>query len=119
MAYKEKLYEKIVEAVKADSLENYNNWKAHTGCAAEDFLDGVKWLIDVDWHGHPANYALGCSPQGEIVKLRCSHTSNYDGYWTTTYRLDGKPVYPHIFRWDFPSINISDIKGWRRELGLN
>lgn len=81
-------YELIERIVKSGNSKVFKNWHEHTGLSQEDFLAGMKWLIESEfpggeYDGHKLRYRLGCTRNGEIVKIKA-----HLGYLTTLYRMD-------------------------------
>lgn len=70
-------YERKAERVLCGKSKIYENWKAFAGVSVEDFLAGLKWVCEDPLKDYGITYEkiqmtreLGCTPNGELVKLR-------------------------------------------------
>ena len=82
-------YAIVERIVKKGESKVFSNWHEHTGVSEEDFLAGVKWLIEAEYpgdvyHDGRLRYRLGCTRNGEIVKIKAAISYDY----VALYRMD-------------------------------
>lgn len=83
-------YELIERIVKSGNSKVFKDWHEHTGLSQEDFLAGMKWLIEAEfpggeYDGHRLQYRLGCTRDGQLVKCWMVHGA--------IYRMDTDAMY--------------------------
>lgn len=84
---KYEIAEKIVRKGESNVFKNWNT----RGVSIEDFLDGLKWLYEDPMEDFGDGRVrmtreLGCTSDGELVKLKRVHNKN--GEFVGFYRID-------------------------------